>query len=71
MTTDDILAINKRRFTSQTTGMTCAMCGTEFKINNREILPFEFEKLNENIGKIWIPCPRCDERYDLGICRHH
>ena len=32
---------------------------------------FEFEKINDTIGKIWIPCPICDEKYDLGICKHN
>lgn len=68
--TEEILESNEKRFVSHSTGMKCAKCGEEFKITNRHILPFEFEKLNDNIGRIWIPCPRCNESYDLGICRH-
>lgn len=70
MTTDEILELNEKRFVSHTTTMICASCGTAFKISNRHIIPFEFEILNEQIGKIWMPCPKCDEQYDLGICRY-
>lgn len=71
LSTDEILELNEKRFISNTTGMNCSKCGTDFKVSNRHILPFEFEILNGNIGKIWIPCPRCDEKYDLGICRYY
>ena len=71
LTTEQILEMNGKRFVSQTTRMVCASCGAEFEVNNRHLLPFEFEKLNDTIGKIWIPCPRCDEKYDLGICKHN
>lgn len=71
LSTDEILDLNEKRFISNTTGMNCSKCGTDFKVSNRHVLPFEFEILNENIGKIWIQCPRCDEKYDLGICRYY
>ena len=71
LSTDEILELNEKRFISNTTGMNCSKCGTNFKVSNRHILPFEFEILNGNIGKIWIPCPRCNEKYDLGICRYY
>lgn len=68
--TEEILNANEKRFVSHTTTIKCAKCGVELKINNRHLLPFEYEKINNSIGKIWIPCPICDEKYDLGICRH-
>ena len=71
ISTDEILEFNNKRFVSNTTGMNCSKCGADYKVNNRRILPFEFETLNEHIGKIWIPCPRCEEKYDLGICRYY
>lgn len=71
LSTDEILELNKKRFISNTTGMNCSKCGTDFKVSNRNLLPFEFEILNGSIGKIWIQCPRCDKKYDLGICRYY
>ena len=29
------------------------------------------KKLNDKIGKIHMPCPKCGEEYDLGICTHN
>ncbi len=71
MTTEQILESNEKRFVSQTTGMVCASCGADFKVGNRHLLPFEFETLNDTIGKIWIRCPICDNKYDLGICKYN
>lgn len=68
---DQILKMNDRRFISQTTKIICAMCGEDFKISNRHKLPFKFELLNNKIGKIWMPCPKCGEEYDLGICIYY
>jgi len=71
MKSEEILKINEKRFVSHSTGIICAKCGGEFKINNRHRLPFTFEKLNDKIGKIYMPCPKCGEEYDLGICTHN
>lgn len=71
MKSEDILKLNEKRFISQTTKIICAHCGADFKISNRHKLPFEVEKLNDDIGKIWMPCPSCNEKYDLGICIYY
>ncbi len=70
MKTEEILKINSRRFVSHTTRINCAHCGNDFKINNREPIPFEYQTINKNIGKIYLKCPNCKEEYDLGICSY-
>jgi hypothetical protein len=49
---DRSFQLNKNRFISNTTGLNCSKCGTNFKVNNRQILTFEFERLNEFIDLI-------------------
>lgn len=71
MDTNQILKNNEKRFVSQTTKLTCATCGSDFKVSNRQALPFQFEKLNDEIGKIWMSCENCKTTYDLGICKHN
>ena len=69
MTTEQILELNEKRFVSHTTNMVCALCGITFKVSNRHLLPFTFEKIDDTIGRIWISCSSCGEKYDLGVCR--
>ena len=69
--TEKLLEMNEKRFISQITKIGCAICGSEFKVYNRDPIPFEFETLNESIGKIFMTCPVCGAKYDLGICTHH
>lgn len=66
---NSILASNENRFVSQTTGITCAKCGDTYKLNNRHLIPFRVERASKHLIQIFIPCPRCNEEYDLGYMR--
>ena len=69
MTTEQILELNEKRFVSHLTNMVCALSGAAFKVSNSYLLAFKFEKINDTIGRIWIPCSSCSAKYDLGVCR--
>lgn len=55
------------RFISHTTGIYCAKCGFSNKVDNRGILPFVSDMLNNQLVNISFKCSNCDESYDLGL----
>ena len=55
------------RFISHTTGIYCAKCGFSNKVDNRGILPFMGDMLNNQLVSIRFKCSNCDEDYDLGL----
>lgn len=64
---DDVLRINQDRFISQTTHTICAKCGGDTSLTNRELLPFKTELVVDKLVRIYFPCPKCDECYDIGL----
>lgn len=69
MNSEDIIKLNKKRFISQTTHLICAKCGSDNKVSNRDILPFNLIELTNNLIQINFTCEKCSETYDLGICK--
>ncbi len=57
----------KTRSISHTTGICCAKCGFSNKVDNRGILPFIGDMLNNQLVSIRFKCSNCDEDYDLGL----
>lgn len=55
------------RFISHTTDIYCAKCGFSNKVDNRRILPFIGDKLNNQLVSIRFKCSNCNEDYDLGL----
>jgi Zn finger protein HypA/HybF involved in hydrogenase expression len=64
---ESIIDQNRQRFISQTTHIICAKCGGDTPISNRELLPIKTEFVTDKIVRIFFPCPKCDETYDLGL----
>ena len=64
---DDVVRINQGRFISQTTHFICAKCGGDTPLSNRELLPLKTELVADKLVKIYFPCPKCDETYDIGL----
>jgi predicted RNA-binding Zn-ribbon protein involved in translation (DUF1610 family) len=64
---DDIVRINQGRFISQTTHFICAKCGGDTPLSNRELLPLKTELVADKLVRIYFPCPKCDETYDIGL----
>lgn len=62
-----LLALNEKRFVSQTTHFICAKCGGNTPISNRYRLPLKAEKETGNLIRLHFPCPKCNEEYDLGL----
>lgn len=69
MNSENIIELNKKRFISQITHFTCAKCGGDNKISNRDILPFNIIDLTNDLIQINFTCEKCSENYDLGICK--
>lgn len=64
---DDVIEINRRRFVSQTTHFICAKCGGNTPLSNRELLPLQTTLVADKLVRIYFPCPKCDETYDIGL----
>lgn len=64
---DDVVKINQGRFISQTTHFICAKCGGDTPLTNRELLPLKTELVADKLVRIYFPCPKCDETYDIGL----
>lgn len=64
---DDVVRINQGRFISQTTHFICAKCGGDTPLTNRELLPLKTELVADKLVRIYFPCPKCDETYDIGL----
>ena len=64
---DDAIRINQGRFISQTTHFICAKCGGDTPLSNRELLPLKTELVADKLVRIYFPCPKCDETYDIGL----
>ena len=64
---DDVVRINQGRFISQTTHFICAKCGGNTPLTNRELLPLKTELVADKLVRIYFPCPKCDETYDIGL----
>ena len=64
---DDVVRINHGRFISQTTHFICAKCGGDTPLTNRELLPLKTELVADKLVRIYFPCPKCDETYDIGL----
>jgi predicted RNA-binding Zn-ribbon protein involved in translation (DUF1610 family) len=64
---DDVVRINQGRFISQTTHFICAKCGGDTPLSNRELLPLKTELVADKLVRIYFPCPKCDETYDIGL----
>lgn len=64
---DDVVRINQGRFVSQTTHFICAKCGGDTPLSNRELLPIKTELVVDKLVRIYFPCPKCDETYDIGL----
>ena len=64
---DDVVRINQGRFISQTTHFICAKCGGDTPLSNRELLPLKTELVVDKLVRIYFPCPKCDETYDIGL----
>jgi len=64
---DDVVRINQGRFISQTTHFICAKCGGDTPLTNRELLPLKTELVADKLVRIYFPCPKCEETYDIGL----
>lgn len=64
---DDVVRINQGRFISHTTHFICAKCGGDTPLTNRELLPLKTELVADKLVRIYFPCPKCDETYDIGL----